>query len=277
MPGTLTFSAAEIRKLYTHSLSAKEHSPCLSQTIDPSFYKGGKLLDKDGKEVKVDRSGFPVGGNWPDSGRVDRTKVPPGLWLVGDQGVYLMSNGLRGLMVGDANSETHFVAYADECNPNELPFDDWYEAKERIFGRDDGCDYLPLSMFENVLSLSDDAKVKVNITANKIKVTVEEPKASFMRMKALKLMKDAQALDGLKPMLVMHEHEYGTSGYIGWTDKVNSSEFTEDMAASILDSKFDPDREMLHFEDSITLEELTGVSESSRMSDKPAKTKKPRN
>lgn len=98
--------------------------------------------------------------------------------------------------------------------------------------------------------------------------TIDLRSALDMRKEALELLEKAQGIDGLKPMIVVHEYEAGSSGYIGWSNKANSSELTEEMAASILDSEYEPDNEALTIEDSITLEEMTGVSESSWMFDK---------
>jgi hypothetical protein len=39
-----------------------------------------------------------------------------GLWLVGDQGVYLMPN---------TDGKTRTIAYARECDPTKLEFDEW--------------------------------------------------------------------------------------------------------------------------------------------------------
>lgn len=197
MSGTLTFSAAEVKRLYQHSQAATEHSPSFSQALDPKMHKGGVMLDSEGKEVKLDRKGAPIDG-WPDSKNVDTTKVPAGLWLVGDQGVYLMSNGTPGDRIsvegdGGPGRERHFVAYAAECNPDKLEFDDWWDAKNRIFGGDDGSDYLPLSMFEKVLGLDDDAKVKIKLTASKISVVIDEPKARVV-------IKDGMEIKLDKPM-----------------------------------------------------------------------------
>ncbi|MGN7958880.1 DUF3085 domain-containing protein [Agrobacterium radiobacter] len=50
----------------------------------------------------------------------------PGLWLVGDHGVYLLSNGKL------AGGQKPFVVYAEECNP--ATDDDWFEVKRRTFG-----------------------------------------------------------------------------------------------------------------------------------------------
>jgi hypothetical protein len=58
----------------------------------------------------------------------------PGLWLVGDQGVYLLSNGKL------ADGERALVLYSDECHPVGNP--DWWHYKRRHFGGDDGIEFL---------------------------------------------------------------------------------------------------------------------------------------
>ena len=58
----------------------------------------------------------------------------PGLWLVGDQGVYLLSNGKL------AEGERPLVVYSDECHPVGNP--DWWHYKNRHFGGDDGIEFL---------------------------------------------------------------------------------------------------------------------------------------
>jgi hypothetical protein len=40
----------------------------------------------------------------------------PGLWVVGDHGVYLMSN---------AAAKASAIVYANGCDPTKLPFDTW--------------------------------------------------------------------------------------------------------------------------------------------------------
>jgi hypothetical protein len=62
----------------------------------------------------------------------------PGLWLVGDHGVYLMSNGAPGMMRPDGKSAV--VAYADGIDPKKDK--DWWDAKRHTFGGDDGSVYL---------------------------------------------------------------------------------------------------------------------------------------
>ena len=58
----------------------------------------------------------------------------PGVWLVGDHGVYLMSNGKL------ADGERSLVLYSEQCHPNGNP--DWYDYKRRHFGGDDGIEFI---------------------------------------------------------------------------------------------------------------------------------------
>lgn len=58
----------------------------------------------------------------------------PGLWLVGDQGVYLLSNGKL------AEGERALVVYSEECHPVGNP--EWWHYKRRHFGGDDGIEFL---------------------------------------------------------------------------------------------------------------------------------------
>jgi hypothetical protein len=75
-----------------------------------------------------------------------------GLWLVGDQGVYLMSNGTPHLPRDeeDAESGRSLVCYADECNPETLEFDEWWDNKRCSFGGDDGAEFLEAETFERI-------------------------------------------------------------------------------------------------------------------------------
>lgn len=81
-------------------------------------------------------------------------KAAAALWLVGDHGVYLMSNGHPGEVVdvtdpedGDVNP-TIQITYADGINPEEETFDDWWQEKQDCFGGDDQCIPIPLAEFD---------------------------------------------------------------------------------------------------------------------------------
>lgn len=57
----------------------------------------------------------------------------PGLWLVGDKGVYILSNGKL------ADGQRALVVYSEECHPKGDG--DWWDYKRRWFGGDDGIEY----------------------------------------------------------------------------------------------------------------------------------------
>ncbi len=59
----------------------------------------------------------------------------PGLWLVGDHGVYLMPNTTSG---------ARNIVYARERDPTKLDFETWWANKSATFGSDDGVDFIPL-------------------------------------------------------------------------------------------------------------------------------------
>lgn len=69
----------------------------------------------------------------------------PCIWLVGDQGVYLMGNHVL------PEGEKPEVIYFDGCNPDKDAFDDWWSYKRATFGGDDGADPIPLSDFQRVV------------------------------------------------------------------------------------------------------------------------------
>ncbi len=73
----------------------------------------------------------------------------PGLWLVGDQGVYLLSNGK---LPDDAKP---LVVYAGECDPRTN--DDWFDVKRRTFGGDDGVDLIDAKQLEAMMAAAPDA------------------------------------------------------------------------------------------------------------------------
>ncbi|MER8458322.1 DUF3085 domain-containing protein [Mesorhizobium sp. M1300] len=89
----------------------------------------------------------------------------PGLWLVGDQGVYVLSNG----KLPDGGKP--MVCYADECNPGSNP--DWWEYKSRYFGGDDGIEFLAA---EEILAVADArpaaTHLRIDLDENSIGISV---------------------------------------------------------------------------------------------------------
>lgn len=74
----------------------------------------------------------------------------PGLWLVGDQGVYLLSNGIL------PNGNKPLVVYAEECDP--CTNDDWFDVKRRTFGGDDGVEFIDGEQLEAMMTVAPEAK-----------------------------------------------------------------------------------------------------------------------
>ncbi len=72
----------------------------------------------------------------------------PGLLLVGDRGIYMMSNGLPGLIIPDGSR--HVCVYARGCDPSQDA--DWYERKRFLFGGDDGVEFFHLAKIEDMLA-----------------------------------------------------------------------------------------------------------------------------
>lgn len=70
----------------------------------------------------------------------------PGLWLVGDYGVYLMSNGKL------PDGARPLVVYAEECDPTTN--DDWFHIKRATFGSDDSAEFLDGIHLEAMMSAS---------------------------------------------------------------------------------------------------------------------------
>jgi len=66
-----------------------------------------------------------------------------GFWIVGDQGVYLMHNGVF------PDGEKAVVIYAEECNPETC--EDWWDIKSATFGGDDGCDFIEMAPVKQAL------------------------------------------------------------------------------------------------------------------------------
>ncbi len=63
------------------------------------------------------------------------TDTGPGLWLVGDQGVYLMPN---------TTGTKRTIVYARECDPTKMDFETWWANKRASFGGDDGVGFIGL-------------------------------------------------------------------------------------------------------------------------------------
>ena len=100
----------------------------------------------------------------------------PGLWLVGDEGVYLMSNGIPGLRVNAEENARNVVCYAREANPETLGREHADDAKRASFGGDDGVDFLAAA--DLLAALADSpivAPLALDVTAESIAILLHRP------------------------------------------------------------------------------------------------------
>jgi hypothetical protein len=81
------------------------------------------------------------------------SKTGKGLWLVGDQGVYLMPNTTDGPRAASRKpGDGNFVVYARECDPTKLEFDTWWANKRASFGGDDGVEFIAMADIEQLIA-----------------------------------------------------------------------------------------------------------------------------
>lgn len=158
----LTFDAKHARALLEISKSSEKRGPNFEQLHDPAFWRDD--LDPDRRaafEKDLKEKGFVMDVRIDD---IDTEKIPAGLWLVGDQGVYLMSN----VTSEEAKAaDVAHVCYADEVNPEKMPVDEWYDAKVAIFGGDDGVEFLSAEALEGAL---EGDKLRLDMTPSQLSI-----------------------------------------------------------------------------------------------------------
>lgn len=144
----LHFDRALVTRLLAHAEAAKTHSPTLDQLFSPAYQKE------------------PVIGRMPTHEDIDETRISPGLMLVGDQGVYLMSNGKPCLP--DPDGAPNLVAYAREADPRGSS-SDWYNVKLASFGGDDGAEFLSAAVIRQALEATGDGPVWIDVSPTDIR------------------------------------------------------------------------------------------------------------
>ena len=85
----------------------------------------------------------------PYQGISAESEAGAGLWLVGDEGVYVLSNGKL------AEGQRPLVIYAEECDPKTNP--DYWHYKRRYFGGDDGVEFIDAVELEKLVTAQPDA------------------------------------------------------------------------------------------------------------------------
>jgi len=151
----LSFDINQVRELAKHAAESAEHSPTFSQHFEKAFWKEGtgKLTDD---EI------FSKRGE-----HLDLSKIPAGLWLVKDSGIYLMSNGNPGLKREDG--QRNVVCYAKGYNPSVD--EDYYDKARAAVGGDDFAEFIPLAWFEETEKAGRKVmSIRMNKTSMSLKV-----------------------------------------------------------------------------------------------------------
>ncbi|CAA0129144.1 Uncharacterised protein [Starkeya nomas] len=88
----------------------------------------------------------------------------PGVWLVDDEGVYIMSNGKL------ADGQRPLVIYAEECDPKTNP--DYWHYKRQYFGGDDGSDFLDAELLvRSIEALPSATHLTIAMTDDSMSIT----------------------------------------------------------------------------------------------------------
>ena len=87
----------------------------------------------------------------------------PGFWLVGDEGVYLMQNGKS---IGDGRQP---LVFAEQCNPEKMDFEDWWENKRASFGGDDGVEFIEADHIRKAVAAK--ADLEIDLTPQEMKIS----------------------------------------------------------------------------------------------------------
>lgn len=155
----LKFNAKEVAAQVEHARQAPEHSPTFSMQFESQYWK-------DPNAKMSDDEIFGAKGE-----HMDMSKIPAGLHLVHDQGVYIMSNGSPRMIRPDSDVSS-VVCYADECDPEKD--EDWYETARVMVGGDDFAEHLPIDWWDSYLAKYPkmNKPFKIGVSSDNIKLVL---------------------------------------------------------------------------------------------------------
>lgn len=171
MPGLLTFDADHVRDLIAASRASTARRATFAELATmPELWRDDMPAERRALLMsEIEADGMAISANEAD---VDPAMVEPSIWLVGDRGIYLMSNAPIDEV--KAIREDH-VAYALECDPTKMDFDQWWEAKGRIYGGSDGGESVSVVALEQALAVG--GPLRINLREDAIEFVVEAPNA----------------------------------------------------------------------------------------------------
>ena len=160
----LTFDGIAVREMLEISKASTKRQPNFEQVVDPAYWRDDLPAERRKKLDASLEDGISFEATADD---VDPAKIPAGIWLVGDQGVYIMANVDNDEVIAKRGEGEH-VTYAAEVNPHLLP-DEWYDAKRDSFGPDDGCMFLSAETMQGWAD-SGSVELLMNLTPEEIAI-----------------------------------------------------------------------------------------------------------
>ncbi|EAB9607508.1 DUF3085 domain-containing protein [Plesiomonas shigelloides subsp. oncorhynchi] len=156
----LTFKIHDVKKLIEELDAASNFSPSVDDLFNPEMYSDGIVRDKNGRtELEAEKHS---GMFWPSENFIDQSKVKPALILVGDHGVYLITNA----KADGSPSSRGTVAYAKGCNPGLD--DDFYENKCNLFGGGDCSVRIPSDWAK--WAIQNQKAFRIKLTTNSVEL-----------------------------------------------------------------------------------------------------------
>ncbi|WP_379975522.1 DUF3085 domain-containing protein (plasmid) [Edwardsiella ictaluri] len=149
-----------MKKLIEELDAASNFSPSVDDLFNPEMYSDGIVRDKNGRtELEAEKHS---GMFWPSENFIDQSKVKPVLILVGDHGVYLITNA----KADGSPSSRGTVAYAKGCNPGLD--DDFYENKCNLFGGGDCSVRIPSDWAK--WAIQNQKAFRIKLTTNSVEL-----------------------------------------------------------------------------------------------------------
>jgi hypothetical protein len=155
----LTFKTRDVKLLVQELDSANSYSPTSEDLFNPAMFLDGIPRNEHGhSEKEANKLGEFF---WPSAKYIVQSRIKPALILVGDQGVYLITNA----KVAGTPASRGTVSYASGCDPKIN--DDFYENKEMLFGGDDGSISIPYSWAQWAIQHKTNT-FRIKLTANSV-------------------------------------------------------------------------------------------------------------
>lgn len=155
----IQFKIKDLKPLLEELNQAECFSPTVDDLFDPQNYPNGVVVDQNGHEEKDSTEDY----FWPSQKHMDLTKIKPQFILVGDHGIYMMTNAKK----PKGESKKTKVVYAKGCNP-DLD-EDFYENKMDLFGSDDGTIAIAMKWIEQAIACKQ-RTFKIQLTETEVAI-----------------------------------------------------------------------------------------------------------